>query len=186
MTTSLPAQPDLGHLKRQAKSLLKAHQQGDANACSILRQLHRFSHSSDADILTSELRLNEAQFVLALDYGFSSWNALKHHVEGINSDVALNAHELLCRTNWELIKGKSFSTQQKAEITTALLASVSKSSAAEVPTGGMYPLFFSRPYRSRRRLTTINGVMPKTQIFSANHYELEILRLLAFWRSDGE
>ena len=33
-----------------------------------------------------------------------------------------------------------------------------------------------------KKLITINGVMPKTQIFSANHYELEILRLLALWR----
>lgn len=188
MTRSLPAQPDLGHLKRQAKNLLKAHQRGDANTCRVLRQLRRFSHGSDADILTSEVRLNEAQFALALDYGFSSWNALSHHVEGISSDAALNAHELLCKTNWELIKGKSFSAKERADISTALLASICKRAAPEAPAPSftMYPLFFSQSYSSRRRLITINGVMPKTQIFSANHHELEILRLLALWKSENQ
>lgn len=84
MTTSLPLRPDLDHLKRQAKNLLKSHQRGDTGACPILRQLYRFSNASDAHILASELKLNEAQFALALDYGFSSWSALKHHVEQVS------------------------------------------------------------------------------------------------------
>ena len=88
MTTNLPQRPDLGHIKHQAKNLLKAHQRGNADACPILRQLSRFNHASDAHILTSEMKLNEVQFALALNYGFSSWNALKHHVEqlAITSD----------------------------------------------------------------------------------------------------
>jgi len=81
MTTQLPPRPSLDHLRRQAKNLLKAHQQGEAGACSILRQLHRFSHLSDAQILASDVKLNEVQFALALDYGFSSWNALRQHVD---------------------------------------------------------------------------------------------------------
>jgi hypothetical protein len=91
MTTNLPLRPDLGHLKRQAKNLLKAQQRGDADACPILRQLHRFGHASDAHILTSEVKLNEVQFALALDYGFSSWNALKEHVERL----AIKADEVV-------------------------------------------------------------------------------------------
>ncbi|MCE5323771.1 hypothetical protein LLG46_10720 [bacterium] len=81
MTTNLPPRPDLGHLKRQAKSLLKSHQHGDGAACPILRQLYRFANSTDTQILASDVKLNEVQFALALDYGFSSWNAMKHHVE---------------------------------------------------------------------------------------------------------
>lgn len=81
MTTTLSPRPDLGHLKRQAKNLLKAHQRGDTGACPVLRQLYRFSQSSDSEMLAAEVKLNEVQFALALDYGFSSWNSLKHHVE---------------------------------------------------------------------------------------------------------
>lgn len=88
MTAYLPPRPDLGHLKREAKSLLKSHRQGDNHVCPILRRLHRFSHASDSDILASEVKLNEVQFALALEYGFSSWNALKRYVE-----------ELMCRAD---------------------------------------------------------------------------------------
>ncbi len=84
MTARLPDRPDWGHLRREAKSLLKYLRQGYAAACPILRNLQRFSHASDADIVASDVKLNEVQFALALDYGFSSWNALKRHVEQVS------------------------------------------------------------------------------------------------------
>jgi hypothetical protein len=51
---SLPDNPDLRHLKNQAKDLLKA---GGASS------------------------LTDAQFKLAREYGFASWHKLKRHVE---------------------------------------------------------------------------------------------------------
>ena len=45
----------------------------------------------------------------------------------------------------------------------------------------LYPLFFILPYNNGRKLRLITGTLPKTQILSANHYELEILCLLALW-----
>lgn len=86
MTAYLPPRPDLGHIKREAKSLLKSHQLGDVAVCPILRHLHRFDNMPDAEIMASQLKLNEVQFALALEYGFSSWNALKHHVISIAGD----------------------------------------------------------------------------------------------------
>lgn len=84
MTTSLPERPDLDQLRRQAKDLLKAQKKGDPQVCTLLRNLHRFSRSTHADILSADLKLNEVQFALALEYGFSSWNALKQHIEGLS------------------------------------------------------------------------------------------------------
>ena len=90
MTTSLPQRPDLDQLRHQAKDLLKAHRKGHLEVCALLRHLNRFSHASDADILSAELKLNEVQFALALEYGFSSWDALKQHIESvISNDVSL-------------------------------------------------------------------------------------------------
>jgi hypothetical protein len=91
MTTSLPPRPDLGHLKRQAKSLLKAQKDGNPQVCQVLRQLHRFNRSSDSEILAADVKLSDVQFALALDYGFSSWDALKHYVDGmtVNGDEAI-------------------------------------------------------------------------------------------------
>lgn len=81
MSRTLPDQPNVEQLKNQAKDLLRSHSSGDPSACGTLRHLNRFSTSSDTDILSSTVKLHEAQFALAMDYGFPSWNALVHNVE---------------------------------------------------------------------------------------------------------
>lgn len=81
MTTSLPLRPDLAQLKRQAKELLRAHHHGDTAACSSLRTLRQFDMATDAAILAADIKLHDVQFAIALGYGFSSWDALKHHIE---------------------------------------------------------------------------------------------------------
>ncbi len=86
MAKSLPARPNLEHLGNQAKVLLKAHRDGDTQACERLRLLHRFSGSTDRDIRSAEVTLAEAQFVLAMEYGFKSWKELKAHVESKKLD----------------------------------------------------------------------------------------------------
>ena len=58
MSRDLPSRPDLEHLKKQAKALLRELRQRDANA-SLADALH----------------------ALARDYGFASWPKLKAHVE---------------------------------------------------------------------------------------------------------
>ena len=80
MTRSLPARPSLENLKKQAKTLLRSHSSHDASVCPALRQLKRFSRLSDEEVLESKLSLAEAQYALAMDYGFPSWAALKEAV----------------------------------------------------------------------------------------------------------
>lgn len=83
MTTPLPARPNIDHLRKQAKQLLKAHNAGDPSACSTLRRLHRFTNATDDEILAAPFTLKEVQFALAMEYGFKDWDALKHHVESL-------------------------------------------------------------------------------------------------------
>ena len=80
MARILPPHPNLEHLKHEAKALHKAHGNGDAAACKTLRLLHRFRESSDKDILAAEVPLSDAQFALAMDYGFKGWEDLRQHV----------------------------------------------------------------------------------------------------------
>jgi hypothetical protein len=80
MSRSLPERPNLEQLRKQAKDLRKAHKQGNASVCRMLRHLSRFAGSSDADILKAGLSLSEAQHALAREYGFKSWAALAHGV----------------------------------------------------------------------------------------------------------
>ena len=80
MPRILPPDPHLDHLRNEAKSLLRAHRDGEAAACATLRLLHRFQDASDEEILRASVALHEAQFALALDYGFRSWGDLSKHV----------------------------------------------------------------------------------------------------------
>ncbi len=80
MTASLPLRPNLGHLKRQAKELLRKHRGRDADVCDALRQLKKFRGSANEDIFKAALALHEAQYAVALSYGFSSWRTLREHV----------------------------------------------------------------------------------------------------------
>ncbi|MEK7474743.1 MAG: hypothetical protein AAB152_03820 [Candidatus Coatesbacteria bacterium] len=82
MSKSLPANASFEQLKKQAKDVLHAHGRKDASVCAVLRNLNRFKDAADAAILDAELDLHNAQFALAMEYGFKSWGELKARVEG--------------------------------------------------------------------------------------------------------
>lgn len=77
----LPPRPNLAHLKRQAKKLVRDHKAGDVKALGLLRTLRRFEGRTDDEILSAPLALHDAQYALALSYGCESWNALRARVE---------------------------------------------------------------------------------------------------------
>lgn len=92
MSKSLPARPNLEHLKRQAKDLLKSQQSGEAVALRRFEEHHpRTSRSA-----TATRSLSDAQLVIAREYGFASWAKLKQHVESIRPGPD-NPHELFRR-----------------------------------------------------------------------------------------
>lgn len=76
-TRTLPAQPSLAQLRKQAKELLKSYRAGNDAAVA---EVERFEWKPDP----AKFALADAQRVLARSYGFSSWPNLKEHVEGIN------------------------------------------------------------------------------------------------------
>jgi uncharacterized protein len=75
----LPARPDLGQLRRQAKELLRAARNGDPDALARIRAV------SPTVILAS------AQLAVARGYGFASWPRLRTEVE--RRDI-LNSRDL--------------------------------------------------------------------------------------------
>ncbi|MCC7186579.1 MAG: ankyrin repeat domain-containing protein [Acidobacteria bacterium] len=72
MSTSLPARPNLEHLKKLAKTLLRDAEHGDASA------LARFATLPGR---RSSRALHDAQSVIAREHGFDSWNSLREEVE---------------------------------------------------------------------------------------------------------
>ena len=83
MAHSLPDKPSLEYLRKEAKDLLKAQQGGDRKVCDVFRNLRRFVRAADQEILSAAVSLNEAQFALAMDYGFASWPQLTANVEAL-------------------------------------------------------------------------------------------------------
>ncbi|RSZ37230.1 MULTISPECIES: ankyrin repeat domain-containing protein [unclassified Variovorax] len=77
----MPARPDQGHLKKQAKELLALHRSNDPAATARFRDaLPAAAGRSDAEIAALRLRLHDAQSCLAREYGFASWADLQGFV----------------------------------------------------------------------------------------------------------
>jgi hypothetical protein len=78
---SLPPRPDLDQLKRQARELLRDHADGKVPAAARIAAHHpRLRDQIPAKVLGSRFVLADAQAVLAREYGFANWAALKQRV----------------------------------------------------------------------------------------------------------
>lgn len=89
-TTSrqLPAKPHLDVPKRQARELLLKSREKDVSAIARMRRSHPLFRDVSDDLVTSKIKLSDAQLVIAREYGFSSWAQLKERING-NTAAAL-------------------------------------------------------------------------------------------------
>lgn len=78
----LPSNPNLDHLKYQAKDLLRDHAALKQELAQRIREFHpHYTKSTDAEIFAAQLSLSDAQLTIAREYGFPSWARLKRHIE---------------------------------------------------------------------------------------------------------
>lgn len=83
---SLPKNPNLEFLNKEAKTLRALHRQGHVSCCEQIRKYDiSFKAKSDAEILSGKFTINDAQRIVAREYGFLSWATLKHFVESLDS-----------------------------------------------------------------------------------------------------
>ncbi len=75
----LPARPNLEHLKKQARLLLRGSLQAQPEA------IHRF-REAQVQPSTGAPKLADAQHVIAREYGFDNWPNLKVHVGALSDD----------------------------------------------------------------------------------------------------
>src|SRR5437899_2298546 len=73
----LPSRPNLGYLKKQARILLQQGLALDASAIS------RFV---SCGIISTKPKLADALHVIAREYGFDTWPALKLHIDAASED----------------------------------------------------------------------------------------------------
>ena len=92
----LPPDPNLEHLKYQAKDLLKGHAAHNVSVAQRIREFHpQLNRASDAKIFTAQFRLSNAQLTIAREYGFATWARLKRRLEKPrpSDDVTRPNHE---------------------------------------------------------------------------------------------
>jgi len=93
---ALPPNPNLDHLKYQAKDLLRAHASRDPQIAQRIREFHpRFHRAADTSIFDTQLHLIDAQLTIAREHGFASWMRLKRRIEkpALADNLNLPQHE---------------------------------------------------------------------------------------------
>src|ERR1700761_2527959 len=88
-TQALPARPNLEHLKKQAKLLLRGVLRADTAA------IERFAHMQ---VTAASPKLADALHVVAREYGFDNWSGLKLHVAA-HSDNPMEAVSAAIKAN---------------------------------------------------------------------------------------
>jgi ankyrin repeat protein len=89
MAKQLPPNPNLEFEKKQAKTLFKAYQSGDAAAVERVRAAHpRLQNVPEKSVPLRDFRLSDAQLVIAREYDFSSWAKLKHEIETLRAGLS--------------------------------------------------------------------------------------------------
>jgi ubiquinone/menaquinone biosynthesis C-methylase UbiE len=83
---SLPSKPNLEFLKKDAKALRTSHRRGDRSSCERIR-LHNktYKKKTDAEILVGKFSINDAQRIVAREYGYTSWATMKEYIESLDS-----------------------------------------------------------------------------------------------------
>jgi ankyrin repeat protein len=88
MAATLPPNPSIENLKKQAKTLKKAWQQADPAALQRIRAAHpHYANMPDDQLRTANLRLTDCQLVLAREAGFASWRQLKTAIESARKEL---------------------------------------------------------------------------------------------------
>ncbi len=91
MSRSLPSQRNFEYIRKEARELLHELRQRDAAAL-------RRQHSLDCEAGKFPARLADAQYIVAREYGYRSWQKLKQRLEANLRDISTSVSESLTRT----------------------------------------------------------------------------------------
>lgn len=81
VSRGLPERPHLDVPKREARELLDLWRRRETGALERIRNRHpRFTNAGDSAIVAGQFRLNDAQLVIAREYGFVQWAELKQRI----------------------------------------------------------------------------------------------------------
>ena len=99
----------------------------------------------------------------------------------------MEKYKILMEMNRKMVFGEEITDAEKEEAVSVLLSGVcgkeevskyKRRMKVKAETDKTYPDYYIPPYNGNKKLRLIQGYLPKTNILYANHYELEMLRLL--------
>ena len=82
VSRGLPTQPHLDVPKQQSRELLLQCKAKLTEAIDRVRRQHPKFYTADDELISGRIKLSHAQFVVAREYGFSSWTQLKERITG--------------------------------------------------------------------------------------------------------
>jgi hypothetical protein len=90
VSRQLPSRPHLDVPKREARELLNEWREGRPAALERIRHAHpRFNDATDVPVAIPVFKLSDAQRVIAREYGFTTWAAMKKRVSAASTAGAL-------------------------------------------------------------------------------------------------
>lgn len=104
-------------------------------------------------------------------------------------------YKLLMELNRKEIFGEEILDAEKEQAVSVFLSGIcsredimnyKKRMRVNAETDNIYPNYFIPSYNGNKKLRLIQGYLPKTNILYANHYELEILRLLYMFAPENK
>ena len=107
----------------------------------------------------------------------------------------MEKYRVLMEINRKIIFGEEISGTEKEEAVSILLGGIrckedilkyKRRMRVNAETDNTYPDYYIPPYHGNRKLRLIQGYLPKTNILYANHYELEIIRLLFLFAPENK
>lgn len=107
----------------------------------------------------------------------------------------MEMYKVLMEINRRMLLGEEISSDEKEEVVSVFLNGVyseedimkyKKRMRVNAETSNMYPNYYIPPYNGNKKLRLVQGYLPKTNILYANHYELEIIRLLYLFSPENE
>ena len=82
VSRGLPERPHLDVPKREARELLHQSRKGNHDAWERIRRRHpKFKDAIDNTAIAAGFKLSDAHLVIAREYGFTNWTALKQRIE---------------------------------------------------------------------------------------------------------
>lgn len=113
----------------------------------------------------------------------------------VENNVCFENYKIITEINRKEIFAEEISDREKQEAVSVLLSGIScnedvvkykKCMRVNPEQDKMYPGYYIPPYSGNKKLRLIQGYLPKTHILYANHYELEILRLLFLFAPENK